>query len=220
MSRSFFFKYDILHCIQRNARFIYGPICCIFWRGGQEGAVKFSHAVSSKPSKISLRPQLLGPMWQRSPSLGFRGRQTRMGWMIGIGWRRGTRCVTRCVFAVPELPILFLFAGLQNVSAYNTFTLFQLHICQVCGSFQCPYCDYYNAAPPGTLTSRVWMLSVACSVFALWLVNVVMRTVTVHPWSNASGWLSRRCWRVVWCFRIRPNEVAKVYRNALDLPAA
>ena len=70
-----------------------------------------------------------------------------------------------------------LFAGLQNLSAYNAFTLFQLHICQVCGSFQCPYCDYYNAAPPGGLmTSRAWLLSVLCSTLVLWLVNTALMT--------------------------------------------
>lgn len=39
--------------------------------------------------------------------------------------------------------------GMQKLNAYNAFQLFQYHICQVCGSFQCPYCEYYNAAPPG-----------------------------------------------------------------------
>jgi hypothetical protein len=36
--------------------------------------------------------------------------------------------------------------GLQRLSAYNAYTLFQYHICMVCGSFQCPYCKYYNGA--------------------------------------------------------------------------
>jgi len=37
--------------------------------------------------------------------------------------------------------------GMQMVTAYNVFTLFQYHICMVCGSFQCPYCDNYNSEP-------------------------------------------------------------------------
>nr|UCK81481.1 macroglobulin-complement related protein-like 3 [Arenicola marina] len=37
--------------------------------------------------------------------------------------------------------------GMQAINMYDTYTLFHLHICQVCGSFQCPYCQYYNGAP-------------------------------------------------------------------------
>jgi len=48
--------------------------------------------------------------------------------------------------------------GLQKLSAYNTFTLFQYHICQVCGSFQCPYCEYYNSAPPVWKTLSIFHL--------------------------------------------------------------
>ena len=80
-----------------------------------------------------------------------------------------------------------VFVGLQNLSAYNAFTLFQLHICQVCGSFQCPYCDYYNAAPPGVMTSRGWMLCLLCSVLVTWLANTVVLTMPtrVRLWSDA-----------------------------------
>jgi len=37
--------------------------------------------------------------------------------------------------------------GMHNTSLYTTRTLTALHMCQVCGSFQCPYCQYYNTAP-------------------------------------------------------------------------
>ncbi|CAD5111927.1 DgyrCDS1188 [Dimorphilus gyrociliatus] len=36
--------------------------------------------------------------------------------------------------------------GMFNLSMYKTNSLFGLHICQVCGSFQCPYCPDYNTA--------------------------------------------------------------------------
>lgn len=36
--------------------------------------------------------------------------------------------------------------GMFNQTLYETFSLFQLHVCQVCASFQCPYCPYYNTA--------------------------------------------------------------------------
>lgn len=57
-----------------------------------------------------------------------------------------------------------LIAGMQFVSAYNLFTLFQLHICQVCGSFQCPYCAYYNAATRIVMTSSFWTLIASLAV--------------------------------------------------------
>ncbi|CAH1782653.1 unnamed protein product [Owenia fusiformis] len=34
---------------------------------------------------------------------------------------------------------------LQNWTLYTTYNLFSQHICLVCGSFQCPYCPYYNS---------------------------------------------------------------------------
>ncbi|CAH1779511.1 unnamed protein product [Owenia fusiformis] len=36
--------------------------------------------------------------------------------------------------------------GLHNTTLYTTYNLFNLHMCQVCGSFQCPYCPGYNTA--------------------------------------------------------------------------
>lgn len=65
--------------------------------------------------------------------------------------------------------------GLQRLSAYNTFTLFQLHICMVCGSFQCPYCDYYNSAPK-IETFSIFMFC----LFSLFLTVVLMRHKTLY----------------------------------------
>jgi len=36
--------------------------------------------------------------------------------------------------------------GMHNSTMYTTYDLNGLHICQVCGSFQCPYCPFYNSA--------------------------------------------------------------------------
>jgi len=63
--------------------------------------------------------------------------------------------------------------GLQNLSAYNAFTLFQLHICQVCGSFQCPYCQFYNSAPPILMTSSALLFSLVCSALAFYVARRV-----------------------------------------------
>ncbi|CAH1800978.1 unnamed protein product [Owenia fusiformis] len=35
---------------------------------------------------------------------------------------------------------------IQNKTMYSVYNLNFLHICQVCGSFQCPYCPFYNSA--------------------------------------------------------------------------
>ncbi|KAL8603129.1 hypothetical protein ACOMHN_059301 [Nucella lapillus] len=36
--------------------------------------------------------------------------------------------------------------GMHNTTMYTTFNLFTLNICYVCGSYQCPYCPYFNVA--------------------------------------------------------------------------
>ncbi|KAK7498085.1 hypothetical protein BaRGS_00010673, partial [Batillaria attramentaria] len=36
--------------------------------------------------------------------------------------------------------------GMHNTTLYTTFNLFQLNICYSCGSYQCPYCPYFNVA--------------------------------------------------------------------------
>ncbi len=34
------------------------------------------------------------------------------------------------------------------VRTFNATSLYILSICEVCGSYQCPYCPFYSAAPP------------------------------------------------------------------------
>ncbi|KAK7114535.1 CD109 antigen-like [Littorina saxatilis] len=36
--------------------------------------------------------------------------------------------------------------GMHNTTMYTTFNLFQQNICYSCGSYQCPYCPYFNVA--------------------------------------------------------------------------
>jgi len=42
--------------------------------------------------------------------------------------------------------IFVLLSGLHNTTLYNTYGLFSLNICYVCGSYQCPYCPFFNVA--------------------------------------------------------------------------
>ncbi|CAH1780995.1 unnamed protein product [Owenia fusiformis] len=40
----------------------------------------------------------------------------------------------------------FFQPDIQNRTLYTTYNLFLQHICMVCGSYQCPYCPYFNSA--------------------------------------------------------------------------
>ena len=66
----------------------------------------------------------------------------------------------------------FVYTGNQLNRMYESYTLFHLHICQVCGSFQCPYCPFYNAAPPAT-SLNVYFL---CALSLLTLVLGQLQT--------------------------------------------
>ncbi|KAI0217799.1 Alpha-2-macroglobulin-P [Lamellibrachia satsuma] len=63
--------------------------------------------------------------------------------------------------------------GMFQRTIYTTRGLFTLHICQVCGSFQCPYCPYYNTATSPLHVSLAVSLTLAamatvCSKWLLW----------------------------------------------------
>lgn len=36
--------------------------------------------------------------------------------------------------------------GMHNTTMYTTYNMFNLNICYVCGSYQCPYCPFFNVA--------------------------------------------------------------------------
>ena len=65
-----------------------------------------------------------------------------------------------------------LFAALQNTTLYNTYSLFHLHICQVCGSFQCPYCPFYNTAVSVPTTSALGLFLVVAGILCLRAVDL------------------------------------------------
>ena len=83
----------------------------------------------------------------------------------------GSSAVNHCVCVQPGLPLLLLCLPFTQSSAfspgmfqrdiYTTRGLFTLHICQVCGSFQCPYCPYYNTATSSLHISLVLSLVLA-----------------------------------------------------------
>lgn len=39
---------------------------------------------------------------------------------------------------------IFFSIGMHNTTMYSTYSLFNLNVCYVCGSYQCPYCPFFN----------------------------------------------------------------------------
>ena len=42
-----------------------------------------------------------------------------------------------------------------QVRTFNATSLYILSICEVCGSYQCPYCPFYSSAPPPLASSAI-----------------------------------------------------------------
>ena len=69
---------------------------------------------------------------------------------------------------------------MHNTTLYNTWFLFNLHICQACGSFQCPFCRYYNSGPPGALPLGGGAVSVLLALLAMLVTqSLTARTHTL-----------------------------------------
>lgn len=45
---------------------------------------------------------------------------------------------------------------------FNATPLYVLDICEVCGSYQCPYCPYFSGAPTAIISMPFYLL---CSLF-------------------------------------------------------
>ncbi|CAF5184434.1 unnamed protein product, partial [Rotaria magnacalcarata] len=62
--------------------------------------------------------------------------------------------------------------GNMNRSIYTLRNLFALDICQVCGSYQCPYCPYYSHA---TLLaqSTIIILSILCLLLGFHVIIII-----------------------------------------------
>ena len=58
---------------------------------------------------------------------------------------------------------------MHNTSMYTTTNLFQQNICYSCGSYQCPYCPYFNVATvmKGTITLLTFAAGFLLKCFAL-----------------------------------------------------
>ena len=64
-----------------------------------------------------------------------------------------------------------MFSANHNTTLYTTYNLFHNHICLVCGSYQCPYCPYYNTGMTQVtaLLSTLLTLSVSTLILTMWL---------------------------------------------------
>ncbi len=91
-------------------------------------------------------------------------------------------------YLISSYPALCI-PGSHNTTLFTTFGLFHLHICQVCGSYQCPYCPFYNAA---TAPSGEWGRGVTMAAIA----GIISQTFT----SSNNGWTSLLsiCVKIIW----------------------
>ncbi|KAK7498039.1 hypothetical protein BaRGS_00010627 [Batillaria attramentaria] len=61
--------------------------------------------------------------------------------------------------------------GMHNTTMYTTYNLFTLNICYVCGSYQCPYCPYFNVA-----TAIKATITLLCLVMGVMLQRYILRS--------------------------------------------
>ena len=69
--------------------------------------------------------------------------------------------------------------GRYNYSLYESYDLFNLNICKVCGSFQCPYCLWYNRAT-NLLRPRIVLLT-ALVIIAMFFSRGSMPVSSLFP---------------------------------------
>ena len=94
--------------------------------------------------------------------------------------QRTVRILLECIFvhmSIEIFPLLCL--GLEWINLYNAYQLFHQHICQVCGSFQCPYCPYYNAGN----SNRASYLPIIIAVVSM-IVSIVLRRFLQILWES------------------------------------
>ncbi|PVD21251.1 hypothetical protein C0Q70_19422 [Pomacea canaliculata] len=61
--------------------------------------------------------------------------------------------------------------GMHNTTMYTTYNLFTLNICYVCGSYQCPYCPYFNVA-----TALKATFTLLCLALGIMLQRYLLRS--------------------------------------------
>nr|UCK81480.1 macroglobulin-complement related protein-like 2 [Arenicola marina] len=71
--------------------------------------------------------------------------------------------------------------GWFNETGYTTYTLFNLDICKSCGSFQCSYCPWYNAAPPIIMMSYLGIILCTSASVLLSLLSPSLSRLTQQP---------------------------------------
>ena len=52
-----------------------------------------------------------------------------------------------------------------EMQVFNATPLYVLDICEVCGSYQCPYCPYFSAAPKSISLNLVVLFSLVILTF-------------------------------------------------------
>lgn len=77
------------------------------------------------------------------------------------------------------------FIGMHKTSMYTTYNLFNLNICDVCGSYQCSSCPYYNSTQniPGFTTTDTVLPS---STSRQNISNIIKHVTTAKPVSRST----------------------------------
>ncbi len=62
--------------------------------------------------------------------------------------------------------------GMFHTTGWTTYTLFNLDVCRTCGSYQCPFCPWYNQATVAIaswtmITAAVMMTSLRIKCLAI-----------------------------------------------------
>ena len=83
-------------------------------------------------------------------------------------------------FYLPQFLLTTFISGLEWINLYNAYQLFHQHICQVCGSFQCPYCPYYNAGNSNGSSQ----LPIIVALISM-LISILIRHLLTLWWNSS-----------------------------------
>lgn len=83
-------------------------------------------------------------------------------------------------------------SGRFNMSLYNAISLYTNNICNVCGSFSCPYCPDFNWASIGIKAGMPLLLGTLVALAAFYCSTSWTRNPPSHPPSDAEMGVATR----------------------------
>lgn len=102
-----------------------------------------------------------------------------------------------CLFSLPFRPIYQLTCSPSPTERFQMVmlnsTVNTLDVCEVCGSYQCPYCPIYSSAPSLNLPNIGFLISVALLTY-VYQVFSESRSFAGSRWPGGSGSGSGSVW--------------------------